>query len=316
MNIFERIKWALTNTATIAFTEGKGYLPHRFDPRDWKYVGSGDLSLYAEYNIGPDLWIYDQTPFNICVFAAGVMAFSYQEGKRFSVKFAVKIAKKNGWLKGNGWSYLRAVLKVATEYGMLPYEDMPDDIEQSWNDYSKYDVTEEELKKASLYKSPNYQIIRNEAEADDAIKRGYSIITGGDWYEAMSNPQPPFYVLKQIGRKLFGHMTAIVTGKDEHGYLNPQTLGRGFGQNGKVRVERLTGPGRFTMYILEKIPGRTDLDRIKSLYDGLLVRDTSGGQLYRFKDGMKTIAPEGENGERFYTLPENVIMSVPNRESI
>lgn len=311
MNIFDRIKWETINTATILFTDGKGYLPHKFDPRDRHYVGASEVTEFWKYNIGPDRWIYDQRPFNICVFAAGVMAFSYQEGKRFSVKFAVKIARKEGWLKGNGWSYLRAVLKVATKYGMLPYEDMPDEIEQTWEEYSKYDVTPDQLQKAASYQSPEYQIIKNEKEADDAMKRGYCLITGGDWWSAMNDPQPPDFLLLQQGRKLFGHMTTIILGADDKGYINPQTFGLDYGNRGKARIKRLVGPGRFTMYILEKLPGRTDIERFAGVYDGLLVRHSE--TLYRIKDGKKEEVA-GSDGERFYTLPENVIMGIPNRE--
>jgi len=62
-------------------------------------------------------------------------------------KFLVKVGRKLGYISGNGFSYLKAPLKIVTKYGRLPYELMPDETDgQSWEEYSKWDVTTEQLK--------------------------------------------------------------------------------------------------------------------------------------------------------------------------
>ncbi len=318
MNIFNKAYWEIVNNVVLLKNRGivnAGLFPHRTDPQDWPFLGA-NRTYFADINIATKLWVFDQEEFNCCVFAAGVMAVSYQEGKRFSVKFAVKVAMYRGWIKGNGWSYLRAVLKVWEEYGGLDYADMPDEVgDQSFEEYSKWDVTAEQLEKAKK-NCVNYRIIKNEAEAREAIRGGYCVLSGGDWWSEMNDPKGPDFYLEQKGYVITAHMT-VLTGCDDKGWINTQTFGKDFADQGKARFRSIVGKGRFTLYVIDKQKDRRDIDRVMSVYENQMIRCEGSDKWFTIKDGRVYEIPAGTPGtDTFYYLPKSVILSIPGGEAL
>src|SRR3990167_9270568 len=116
--LHKKLFWKVKNLLDVywkqAGVQGLGLLEHRKDDRD-KLFGWGfsNPNPTKDYTFNGNNWVFDQNPLNCCVFASNVMASSHQEGKRFSVKFAVKLAKRLGNISGNGFSYLRAGLDIS-----------------------------------------------------------------------------------------------------------------------------------------------------------------------------------------------------------
>lgn len=231
------------------------------------------------------------------------------------------MARKKGYISGNGFSYLRAGLKIATQVGRLPYEYLPDEINgMSWSQYSLPTITEEMLKIASLYKAPNYQLITSDREAIAALEAGYVLLTANRWYSAMNDPQPPYYLLQQWGNVIGGH--AWLVDKFDKNFRNPQTFGIQYGDMGKAFVETLFKSGQYAVYLLEKIPGRTDTDRAKDLFNGLCVRG-SGPEIYRLEAGLKRHFKDEESfknnsslAETIYSIPDSVLTEIRDGEII
>ena len=111
MNLIDKVIWQAKNLAEawktrLLQTEPTGCLAHRPKESDFIYHGA-NIKRSPDHNyftVANDLWRFDQRPFNICVFASGVMGASFQEGERYSVRFAVQLAKKLGYITGNGVS--------------------------------------------------------------------------------------------------------------------------------------------------------------------------------------------------------------------
>ena len=311
--------WKIKNFVEVFLTqkESPGLLSHRVDSKDFGFSG-GEPTSFLDYSIAPDKWIFSQNPFNVCVFASNTMGSSYQEGMRFSVRFLVALARKKGMISGNGFSYLRAGLELATKYGRLPYELMPDEINgMGWNEYSRIPITEEMLKIASQYKAPNYQQIKTGMEALEALNQGYVLLTANRWYSAMNDPAPPAYLLLQWGAVIGGHAWCIA--KHEIDFVNPQTFGFEYGDNGKAYVDTLFKGGQYAVYILEKIPNRTDVDRVTSVFEGENVKGEAS-EIYSIENGLKRHFSSGESfkqsGKKFNLIPDSILAEIREGQEI
>lgn len=332
MRIDKKIYWKVRNfiQARIMALRGgdiAGCLPDRKDPRDYPYLGGVADSKPASERlvISNDLWRFDQRPFNICVFASAAMGASYQEGIRFSTKFYVQMAKRLGMITGNGFSYLRAAREISQKYGRLPYEYMPDEIgAQTWEQYSRYTITDEMLKIAAQYKAPNYRTVRTEAEAIDALDNGYVLFTANDWYSDMNRPYAPEYLLRQTGRKVGGHAFIVdvynAPKKSLDSYETTQTFGFLYGKEGRAKIVDIFTRGYYSVFIEEKLPGRTDADRLVSVYNGLCVKGQNSSEIYKIEDGFKRHIKDWETFTRmanqFYTVSDSLLKKVPAGESI
>lgn len=260
-----KIYWKTKNYAEVAVIKARkntlntGLLSHRKDKRDFEYLG-GWFEAVKPRNENVFLandWIFDQKYLNICVFASNVLSSSYQEDKRFSVKFAVQMAKKQGHITGNGFSFLRAALDIAVKYGRLPYEMMPDEVNCTWEQYSKYQITDDMLAEAAKWKAPSYKKVKTLGDAVSLLDNEYSLLTGIEWWTAMNYPQKPDSYLNFAGRKIGGHAIGV------HGYRAPQfrlkdfvnvnTFGQQFGDNGLDRLRAIFARGFFDVYMMEKI---------------------------------------------------------------
>ena len=203
-------------------TKSLGLLPDRKDDRDfgWSlFKREYEKSPYARFGAAlDDLYIFNQNPFNICVFASLARCIFLQEGIRVSTRGLVIMSLNK--IGGNGWSYLRAGLETVTEKGAPTYEFLPDETDgQSWQQYISYIGNKEELyKNASLHKFQNYQVIKNQTEAETALEAGYALLTGLDWWSGMFNPSAPEYTLVKRGYYIAGHAIAI-SRKDDFGYV-------------------------------------------------------------------------------------------------
>lgn len=332
MNYFVKKYWNFRNLLEVLFwtfikKSGSGLLKHRKDKRDYIF-GIGlfrDIKpKYPYFTLAPKKWVFDQYPFNICVFASGVIGDSYQEGKRFSVKFAVKLARHLGMIKGNGWSYLRAYLDIATKYGRLPYELMPDEtFGQTWEQYSKWDITDDMLKIAAEYKASPYEKVINVKDAIDALERGLVLRTANNWYSEMNEPSLPDFLLKIGGVLVGGHAWPVTGYRSENeqikDYENLQSFGKGYGQDGYAHIVELFQRNNYPVYAVGKMVNRSDEERFLGVYEGLCVKG-SDNVIYKIEDGTKRGIASWEAFKKmnqiFYNVSDEILVQIPTGQTI
>ena len=335
MKIIKTIYWKIKNRLEVVYQDmlfnvngsrgGGGLLSHKKDDRDKIFGGwFRRTPAYPSLTLAPKKWVFDQLYFNICVFASAVMADSYQEGKRFSIQFAVKCAKREGMITGNGYSYLRAALSISKKYGRLPYEMMPDEIDgQSWYEYSKWDVTDEMLAEAAKYKSPSYSKINTVGDAIKALESGLVLHTANRWYSAMNNPQEPNYWLKKLGKYIGGHAWLASGYKADNEIIDRwevlQSFGTSYGDDGYCNIKDLFDKNNFPVYVSEKIKGRTDVDRFLGLYEGLCVKGDENS-IYLIENGKRRGIKNWETFEKmnqfptFYNAENELLLKLPKGE--
>lgn len=327
MNIYWKIKNLLeVNKIKLLQTKSKDYvrgglLSEKKDLRDKLYIG-GMFERKPKHNevlIDED-YVFNQTPFNICVFASAAIGSSHQEGIRFSTKFYVKLARRLGMIEGNGFSYLRAARKIEQKYGRLPYEYMPDEINgESWAEYSKWDVTDHLLEIASNYRTPEYSQISTPSEAIEALESGLVIFTGNKWYSNMNYPAPKDYFLQEIGNYLGGHAWFINGYRAENGEIKDfkmkNSFGESWGLKGKGHIKRLFSSGMFSLYVSEKIPVKKKIRGFVLQYDrkavkgnGPAVYQIRGGKKYYFKNEAHLYA----NNQTFTNVSQEILDEIPD----
>lgn len=264
MNQSAKIYWHFRNLIQAFYLQyfekgNSGLLTHRENNKDLPYMGIHAVKpKYEELSLIHNKdWVFDQEFLNICVFAGGVIGLSHQEKKRFSIKFAVKLAKRLGYISGNGFSFQKAILKIATKYGLLLYEDMPDEINGSWREYSKWDVTDEQLKKAAQYKFPKYRRLTGIGEVITALEEGLVIHTANLWWSDMTTPDPPDYYLKVGGMKVGGHAWCAPGYRRKDVQLKDNQVLNSFGKkwadNGLGHIENIFNSNQYPVYIVEKL---------------------------------------------------------------
>jgi len=311
------------------YNGGSGLLAHKEDKRDKIFGGFFDKKpKFPSLSLAPKKWVFDQKYFNVCVFASQILSDSYQEGMRFSVKFAVKCAKREGMISGNGFSYLRAGLKIVKKYGRLPYELMPDEINESWAEYSKWDVTTAMLEEAKKWKAPSYKRINNAGDAIQALESGLTLKTANRWHSGMNNPKEPNFLIKVIGRYIGGHAFPSMSYKADNQILKwwgvLQSFGRNYGDEGYANIVQLFQKNNFAVYVVEKIKDRTDIQRFHGVYEGLCVKG-SDSAIYLIDNGHKKPIKNWEAFEKmaqykekpkFYSVDDEILNQIPNGKLI
>lgn len=250
--------WKLLNqliAPLLKLRGNKGLLPTKKDKRDRESIFG---SVFGEYRplkleLSRFKYQFNQTPFNICSFAATTLAVSEQIGVRLSIKFMVKLAVREGMVTGDGFSYQRACLKLLKAYGAVPYELMPDEVNESWEEYCKWNPECDKLLAfAHQYKITSYEKLRNEGAILEALDNGYVVATASKWYTDMFDPFSPNFFLKMTGYPVGGHAYRI-TGYRGHGadFETPQTFGANYGDSGRAWSETTLGMKYYDNWICQ-----------------------------------------------------------------
>lgn len=250
--------WKLLNLLLAPFLKlrgNKGLLPTKPDYRDRISEFGLMFGQYrpVELTLSRFKYQFDQAEFNICSFAATTLALSEQIGVRLSVKFMVKLAVREGMVTGNGFSYQRACLKLLKQYGAIPYELMPDEVNGDWEEYSKWTPEcNTLLETAKKYRISSYEKLRSESAILEALDNGYVVATASKWYQDMFNPFAPNFFLKMTGFPVGGHAYRI-TGYRGHGadFETPQTFSAQYGDSGKAWSETTLGMKYYDNWICQ-----------------------------------------------------------------
>lgn len=295
----DKLYWILSNFLEARYLwlrGGRGLLREKSDPEDYLGLIEGEKKTDVE-SVDMDKYRFDQKHFNICVFAAFTILMSNQNGIRFSVKWLVKLAKREGYITGNGWSFLKAALKCAKKYGMLPYELMPDEIGgQSWYEYSKWTPEcREFLNTSKDYKIKVYRKLDREKETLQALNNGYGIFAALTWYSLMNYLKGPNWLIKKGGRKIGGHAITL-SGHRNYGedFMNPQTYGDDYGDKGLGWFESIFTNFFFSKYIVSKLEPRVRMYHFRKFYEGKMVRCKEESACYVIQNGEKFHVPTME----------------------
>lgn len=315
MNKLQKIYWKSLNTLLtpiLRLIGNKGLLPHRKDPRD-RIARFGGVFDYKRKHKVLDYFAYTYRQINnICVFASGILAVSEQTGIRWSIRFAVKLAKKLGYISGNGFSSQRALLKIVTKYGLVPYEDCPDEDMNNWREYSRWTAHDQVLLDniAPKYKFEEYRKLTNDGAVDEALDNNYRPVTANAWYSDMNRPRGPLFLLKALGRYIGGHAFRLIgyvlRGFDYH-KKTKQTFGDNYGENGCAYLESSFAKGYFETYIFENnqkpmLPTELVLPIFLKQNEGKLVRSKEKSACYVIEKGQKKWVSGADEMKTFWDL--------------
>jgi len=310
----------------IASEDETGVLPDRVDLKDHLWVNSKngrqhDYIDLASHHTVKD-WRFDQYPFNICVFASSMMGASWQEGIRFSVRWMVKLARREGHITGNGFSFLRSPKKLAKKYGMLPYEEMPDEIgAMSWQEYSKWTPEDEKyLEIAEKYKIKEYLKITDTNQAIFALEDGYALSTASKWYAGMNSPQKPDYVLLRSGRYMGGHAYSE-TGYALNLFKMTNSFGKDWGYEGQAMDTGLFEIHDYSVWVQSKLEMWQKLNYLNTYHNGKCIKGRAGTIYLLVKGNKKPFktwdeylvwcGKQGINSNSYSLVREDVLKALP-----
>ena len=294
---------------------GTGLLSHIKDDRDreaslgW-FQAKPQREQFSVFN-GE---IINQNPQNICVFASRMMGRWYQQGIRFSMKWDIAWAYRNGWINSNGFSSLRAENKLGENVGLIPYEFLPDE-DRGWPSLAKLDNTTYNnlLVEAKNIKIPEYRKVKNLQAAYEALDKGYVLFTGIKWYTGDNNPQPPAYILKHNGAYVGGHAINVSGYKDVL-FENPQTFGKSYGKDGVAWLEQLFGSNNYAVYVEEFIDLDTRVEVFKRQNEGKMVRTQDDIRCFVIKDGKKCHVKGDDQMKTYFKVFEKVGLTYVKQE--
>ncbi|HRH33359.1 MAG TPA: hypothetical protein PK720_04445 [bacterium] len=279
-------------------------LSHRIDSRDRVGVVNTNELDRLPVLASPDFKVFNQKPFNICVYASREPGYSLQEGIEFSVRWAVKNAKRRGYISGNGFSSLRGANKIGKEVGHLPVEYMPHEINgQDWNEYSGWSKGDDNLTSLTL-KSPEYRGVTNTKEANEALAANYVLMTANRWHKAMNEPQNYNYFLVPLKGYLGGHAFMVIRRMtNKKGYVTQQSFGEYYGDKGKAFLEDLFSKNMFAVYFEEHLSFDTKYNYFVQKYEGQAVKapGDENPEIYEVFNGHKRLIPDMDEFTKLFT---------------
>lgn len=293
--------------------DDKGLLHFKEDPRDKKFIGSGQVRGMVDYG-----YRFHQRN-NICVFASRELGRSQQDGVRWSVRFMVKLARREGMTSRDGFSYLRAANELAEKYGRLPYVLMPDEDTVGWEEYSKWTNADEAwLRVAEKYRTKpygGYSRITNDTQARQAINEGHSIFTAMNWYSAMNRPYAPDFWLRFDGSYVGGHAIQYDAVRPDR-FCNLQTFGERYGDRGYAYTRNLMPNIIGGAYTEAHYPTELLADMVATYYSGMIVRDVTAPECYHISNNkkrhIKTIEEYIKLGGKHETVAKEILDIIPN----
>lgn len=310
MKLHEQLFWKVRNFVQAHYLQwtrqGTGLLDHREDPRDLE----ADLGFFSGKPIRKvslhNGKIYNQSPFNNCVFASRAMGAGCQQGIEWSVRWDCIVARRMKWLTGNGWSYLRAENDLGVKIGRLPEYILPSTINgRRWDEYSLLPEKEYQrlLKIAEQYKVSEYRRVLTPRAALTALEKGYVLFTALKWYSGDNNPVRNDYILKFQGSFLGGH-AHYVSGFDPETSLheNPQTFGYNYGKDGVVFLDKLFGSNFYDIYIEEFLPLDVRVQAFTEQYEQKMVRSDDDPRCFVITGGQKRWVSGEDNMRTFFAL--------------
>ncbi len=315
-----------------------GLLPDTPDSRDfqvgslWGLLGlTAYKPLHTEHRIDT-ISFKNQNPFNTCGWFSKTIGSQARERTRLSARALEKIARKNGYVSGDVFSNLRDNMLVVQKFGIPEESMLPDtDITMSWEEYSKWDLTQVQMDNAYRHRSQSFWSVSGRDQILRALDEGKTIHTGLDWYNEYNMRggfKAPWIIKGTAAFKVGGHAVEMVgydlTGRrfDDEMVRLQNSYGTGYGDGGdfwipmKVALQIL-----YSKWVELDIPVETG--RFLQEYNGLNVRGKGDKAVYFIRDGQKLAYPDwltflaygGIKGD-IQLVDSEILAAVPNGEKM
>lgn len=323
MKNHEKLYWRVRNTVEMYFhlmrgwvyfqktketLKGLGCLSSKKDVRDFTSQTVGVANYVVDKtieSISLAKYQFDQAFFNICVFAAMGLALSNRYKMRISIRWIVKCARREGYITGNGFSFVRAAPKVIQKYGVVPYKYCPDETNMDWETYSAWTGKDETLLKVGeQYKTGNYWQVRNEQEVIALLQQGIPVTTAAKWYSSMNRPLATLFYLMFSGDYIGGHSFHYgAYRKFGADFGTPQTFGPDYGDKGMAWIPVIFGPNFYEIYAVEGLTEAQQKMMFLDVFNGWMVRTKGDSRCYVIKDGGKYYV---ETMEDFWKVSDKI----------
>lgn len=282
---------------------GGGLLRDKPDQRDFQvgsilsFLGIAPYKpLHTEHRI--DTITYkNQGPTNTCGWFSYAVGAQAREKTRLSATALIKIARRENKLSGNGFSSLRDNMLVGNKFG-IPSEDyLPDlDITQSWEEFSKNDLTPVINENAYKHRSDSYWSVNGRDQILKMLDENKTLHTGSDWYNEYNMRggfKAPWIITGPGSIKVGGHAFQGVgydlTGKRYSGELVriQNSYGPYYGDGGDFYVPMAIAIKMFYSFWVElDLP--VDISQFLIANNNSNVRARGQRGVYLIRDGKKS----------------------------
>ncbi len=268
-----------------------GLKPLKKDKRDFVFGSLFGISYepkFQEFEL-PKTRIMDQRN-NICAWCSATAAKEVDEGVACNPQTAVKIGKKLGYIKQDGFASLRSPQLVIQKQGVAEESVVPETDKGNWPVYSADNLTQEQLANMAKHKSQSFWSIFNHLEAIKAMDEGHAGTFGVDWFSSSNNLGDPFF-LKFTGTLCGGHAMKFC------GYSMPKqairvqnSFGTDWGDGGYCWI-KFTDFNKF----VGKYGSFCSLDIAKDAAQwvisnsGKLIKEKNGKNVYFIENGLKRL---------------------------
>ncbi len=253
------------------------------------------------------------------------------EGEPMSARFLVIMARKLGFLSGDGFANLRAGQSILQKYGCPSVNDIPDDENHNllWDQFSDQSViTDELLQKAALHKSQSFWFISNHTQALRALDEGRPVEFGVSWKSSMNMNggfTVPWVLNWLLGYVVGGHaFYAYDWDLNKRLFKCRNSFGEGYGENGDMYIRfedfdvQVGTYGAIVNLDIPKDTGRWIKENI-----GKVFKEKGGSRCYFVGNGVKQLFPDELTLMAYgFTLAgvqedsENILPSIPNGDNM
>lgn len=275
----------------------------------------------------------NQTGRNTCCYESAVGAKELDEHTELSVRSAVAWAKTRGFIKGDGFSSLKASQDTLQKFG-APKASLVDDSAMRWDKYSDQRVLSKNVvESAEKHRIKTYWKVSNIDEVFELLDTGRPVQTAMYWYTGYNMSggfSDPWIIPHKRGYRVGAHAVYII-GYDtdyngEDVIIIQNSYGASWGDNNKFYIKLDDFKKEFAVF-----GGYTNLDYEKDY--GAFIRDyhmqdvkaQDNPKVYRIEHGKKrhyvNIAAYAEHriNDMFITLDSHeseLLDKVPTGEPI
>jgi len=308
-------------------TLGTGLLRGEEDDRDFKLgiFGWGEYQPKHTRHEIPIKWLKNQRSFNTCVMNSATMQKEQDEGVELSVRGLVAIARREGYVQGNGFSALRDIQKCIQKYG-IPEAGVLPDADVDWEQYSDANLlTQRVMDNAALHKSKSYFYTKNRSETLKMLDEGRILHTGMPWYQGFNMGGGfswPWLIWMIKGFFVGGHAFDL-NGYDfdyqgRKVYKAPNSYGTGWGDKGYFYIDMdfLDKVG-YERYVQIDMP--PEVAKVIANYQGQFVKDKDSRAIYFITKDTKMAFPDmdtflafGGRSKGYIEINHEALELIPN----
>jgi len=234
--------------------------------------------------------------YNTCQWNSWTASKEIDEKIKLSPKCFVALGKRDGLIKGDGYSNLRSGELIGQKCGVCSEKLLPEGSRnQSWRTYSSPTLTSKILEDAEKHKTQTFWRIYNANQAYKALDEGHPVKFGVSWRTSMNMVGgfgSPWILDFTTGRLAGGH--AIFAKGYDMNYEGQRVLicqnsyGERYGDNGTMYINESDFETQISMYgCYANLDIPIDIAKWLVDHDGKLVKELNGTDVYLIEGGKK-----------------------------